>query len=122
MSIAKEESPINRRSNRVSAWETTNSLKSPAFQVNPVRISISRITDDELAKMSTRDLVDLLAYSSLVSQWADLLRELPRGGKNGLQLLASLARRRCRDEMDSICASRGLPFPRYPSLDESIVE
>lgn len=122
MSIAKEESPTYRRNNRVSSWETLNPLKSDNLQVNPVRISISRITDDELAKMSTRDLVDLLAFSSLVSQWADLLRELPRGGKSGLQLLASLARRRCRDEMDSICATRGLPFPQYPACEELIVD
>lgn len=113
MSTAKEQCPAERTSHRVLNWETTKRPKAELLPINPVRVSISRMTDDELAKMSTRDLIDLLAFSSLVSQWADLLRELPRGGRNGLQMLASLARRRCRDEMHSIYVGCGLPAPQY---------
>jgi hypothetical protein len=114
MSATKEKSPGSRGIHlNIPSAATSNRATEPRLQVNPVRVSISRITDDELAQMSANDLVDLLAYSSFVSQWADLLRELPSAGRNGLYRLALLARRRCRDEIESMYLQKGLPLPRY---------
>lgn len=82
-------------------------------QLNPVRISIARLTDQELAVMSAHELVELLACSAMVAQWAELLRELPKAGRSGLLRLAILARRRCRDEIESIHDQYGRPTPHY---------
>lgn len=71
------------------------------------------MTDDDLGKMSPQDLIDLLMFSGWVAQWADLIRDLPSSGRGGLQLLALLARRRCREELSLFCQSRGLPTPCY---------
>ena len=87
--------------------------RGPLFLVNPVRISIARITDLELTQMTAKDLIDLLMFSGWVPEWADLVRDLPRSGRGGLQLLALLARRRCREELNVFCESRGLPMPSY---------
>jgi hypothetical protein len=113
MSATEVKSPSSRGIHRNVPDATSNRTTEPRLQVSPVRVCISRITDDELAQMSANDLVDLLAYSSLVSQWADLLRELPSAGRNGLLRLALLARRRCRDEIESLYFRKGLPSPRY---------
>jgi len=85
------------------------------FLINPVRTSIARITDDELTKMTAKDLIDLLMFSGWVPEWADLMRDLPKSGRGGLQLLALLARRRCREELNVFCEGRGLPAPCYVS-------
>lgn len=114
MSPTKKEMPSKGGIHRKVPSDTKLDCQiEPKPRINPVRVSISRFTDDELAQMSASDLVDLLAYSSLVSQWADLLRELPCAGRNGLHRLALLARRRCRDEMESMYLGKGLPAPRY---------
>ncbi len=85
--------------------------------VNPVRVSIARFTDDDLTRMTAKDLIDLLMFSGWIPEWADLVRDLPRSGRGGLQILALLARRRCREELRLFCESRGLPTPSYvPSI------
>jgi hypothetical protein len=112
-------SPANRRAPRVAHWPSdAGAVHGPnrRAQINPIWVSIARITDDELLRMSAADLSDLLRFSALTSQFSqctDFLRELPQSGKSGLHLLAMLARRRCRDEINSICESRGFPLPKY---------
>jgi len=114
MSVTKEEMPISRGIHRKAPSETLlNRKMEPRLQISAVRASISRMTDAELEKMSANDLVHVLAYSSFVSQWADLLRDLPSGGRNGLLRLALLARGRCRDELESMYLRKGRPSPRY---------
>lgn len=118
-SPTKSDVPTSRRAPRLPQWptdEATVDVSDFPAELNPVRVSIARTTDDELTTMSRADLIDLLSFSALASQFAqctDVLQELPHSGRAGLHLLAMLARRRCRDEVNAICESRGLPLPKY---------
>ena len=89
-----------------------NHTSSDLIQINPVRASIARITDEEIYGMSSVDLVDLLRFSEF-SHWSQLPGDLPRSGCSGLRLLALLARLRCRDEINAAHQRRGVPEPRY---------
>lgn len=80
----------------------------------PVLVSISRMTDDEILHMSPSDLIDLLAMSTTAPQWGDFLGDVPQSGPAGLRLMALLARRCCRDAVQTVCERRGYPTPRYP--------
>ncbi len=82
-------------------------------ELSPVMMSIARTTDDEISKMNNRDLIEMLEYSKVVSHWATYLRDVPHSGLAGLRLLAVLARRRCREEVNIVCQCRGFPIPRY---------
>jgi hypothetical protein len=82
-------------------------------QINPVRASIARISDEEICAMSAADLAELLRFSPDTPPQAELPQELSRTGRPGLRIQALLARLRCREEINAICERRGFPAPRY---------
>ena len=111
--FAKRNSPWISDPMPPSACKT---LHYKPVQLSPVMIAIARMTDDDISKMTTGDLIDLLEFSPVPSQWSEYLREVPHSELAGLRILAVLARRRCREKLNTICQSQGFPVPRYALL------
>lgn len=86
---------------------------SDQFALDPVKVSIARLSGGEIQRMERRDLIDLVAFADLWFMSRRKLHRLPFMEQPELEWLALLARRSCRDLVNSCYEKWGrrAPFP-----------
>ncbi len=86
---------------------------SEEFALDPVKVSIARLSSGEIQRMNRLDLIDLVAFSELLFLSPEKLRHLRLIDQDELKMLALLARRSCRHLVNSSYKKWGgrTPFP-----------
>ncbi len=76
------------------------------FCLDPVRVAIARFSDEDILRLDSFELADLLKLSGMFSsrEWRYALTSM---GGDELRLTAFLARRFCRKELNNAYQRRG---------------
>lgn len=82
------------------------------FALDPVKVSIARISSGEIQRMDRRDLIDMVAFAELGFMSRTRLQRLALMEQPELESLACMARRSCRDLVNSCYRNWG-SRPRF---------
>lgn len=83
------------------------------FALDPVKVSIARLSAVDIHRMNRLDLIDLVAFSELLFLSPEKLQHLRFMDQAELKMLAFLSRRSCRHLVNSSYIKWGgqAPFP-----------
>lgn len=86
---------------------------SEEFALDPVKVSIARLSAVDIHRMNRLDLIDLVAFSELLFLSPEKLQHLRFMDQAELKMLAFLSRRSCRHLVNSSYIKWGgrAPFP-----------
>lgn len=90
-------------------WEKNE--PSEGFALEPVKVSIARLSGIEIQQMDRRDLIDLVAFAEIWFVSRTKLQQLHSMEQPELGWLALLARRSCRDLVNSCYEKWGCRAP-----------